>query len=299
MKEKKVVLVTGSSTGFGKLTVETLARAGYAVRATMRNVRGSNRAAAADLEGLAKAENLDLKVVELDILDSESVKAAVAQIVSESGRIDVLVNNAGVAYAGLTEAFSEEQVLKQFDTNVLSMIRLNKAVLPHMRKKSSGLVINVTSVIARIVFPFYGLYCASKFAMEAISESLRYELAGLGVDSVILEPSAYPTPIYASTTSPADQEVVAEYGAIANLQNQIGEGFKAMFDGPNAPNPQDVADAVLRLIETPAGERPLRTLVGNDFGVNNINATAHAVQTGALQAFGLQETAQVKPLAKV
>lgn len=299
MSDQKTVLITGSSTGFGKLTALTLARTGYCVKASMRNTTTSNRAAAQELEATAKKEKLDLSVVELDVLDSRSVDKAVDHIISQKGKIDVLMNNAGAFYLGLTEAFTEKQMINQFNTNVFSMMRLNRAVLPHMRQKKSGLIISLSSVIGRMVVPFAGLYCATKFAVEALAESLRYELAPLGIDSVILEPSAYPTPIGSKTSTPEDQKVVAGYGATNSLQNKIPDAFNKIYTSAHPPEPQDIADAVLRLIKMPAGERPLRTVVGNDFGCKKINAASESVQKNVLRMFGLEALEHVKPLSKV
>lgn len=284
---KDVVLITGCSSGFGKLTAETLARKGYIVRASMRNSKTNNREAANELESIAKKEKLNLKVVDLDVLDSSSVKKAVDSIVADAGKIDVLINNAGAAFTGITEAFTEEQALKQFDTNFFSILRLNKAVLPSMRKNKKGLIISISSVAGRVVFPFFGLYCATKFALEAMTESLRYELADLGVDSIIVEPSAYPTPIINKSVLPEDKKITSEYGDIAQRQVHIQEAFDKMFASAHPPDPQEIADVILHLIETPFGKRPLRTIVGNDFGANKINSVVNAVQHDALHALGL------------
>jgi NADP-dependent 3-hydroxy acid dehydrogenase YdfG len=298
MKNDKIVLITGCSSGFGNLAAITIAQAGYPVYAGMREISGRNRQAAEKLENLAKKDNLSLHVIELDVTDPESAKAAVTKIESEAGRVDVLINNAGTLYSGVTEAFTEEQVRQQFETNVISVVRMNRAVLPGMRKRRRGLLMHVTSVIGRVVFPFDGIYCASKFAVEAIAESLRYELADLGVDSVILEPSAYPTPIGSKVFGPDDTKCATEYGAVNKHQDQLVSKLTSMFTSAAAPDPQEVADAMLNLIELPDGERPLRTIVGDDFEAMTVNAAAAAAQREVLKNLGLATLAQLKTTLK-
>src|ERR1700733_11881757 len=251
MTNDKIVLITGCSSGFGNLAAVTIARAGYPVYAGMRDIKGRNRQVAEKLENLAEREKFALHVVELDVTAADSVKAAATKIESEAGRVDVLINNAGTLYSGVTEAFTEEQVRQQFETNVIGVVRMNRAILPGMRQRRRGLLIHVTSVIGRVVFPFDGIYCASKFAVEAIAESLHYELAELGVDSIILEPSAYPTPIGTKVFGPDDTKCATEYGAVNKHQDQLVSKLTSMFSSETAPDPQEVADAMLKLIELP------------------------------------------------
>ena len=161
----KTVLITGASGGFGRDTAETLFRAGHTVYASMRGAQGKNRKAA---EALRK---LGIKTVELDVSDDASVKAGVKKVLAEAGKIDVLVNNAGIGSAGVTEAFTAEQAKVVFDTNVIGLLRVTRAVLPSMRRKRDGLIINIGSILGRVTFPFLGIYGASKFAVEAMTAS--------------------------------------------------------------------------------------------------------------------------------
>jgi NAD(P)-dependent dehydrogenase (short-subunit alcohol dehydrogenase family) len=287
MSTPQTVLVTGASTGFGRDTAETLARAGHRVYASMRDVGGRNRPHADALQRLATAEGLAITPTELDVTDADSVHRAVAAIVRAAGRIDVLVNNAGRASAGVSEAFTPEQALALFDVNVIGVLRTTRAVLPTMRRQGTGLVLNLGSVLGRVTFPFFGLYGASKFAIEALTDSYRYELAPLGIDVVLVQPSAYPTPMYANLLQPADQDRVVEYGATGEIPGVMFQRFGSLFDGPDAPNPHDVAEAVARLVALPKGERPARTVVGVSYGADRLNAATAPVQADVVRALGL------------
>src|SRR5258707_12418544 len=192
---EQTILVTGSTSGFGRLTVETLARQGYRVFAGMRAAAGKNAPAAEELRALAQREQLALHSVEIDITDDASVEQAIASVVGSTGRLDVVVNNAGVSYVGPLEAYTLKQVQQQFDTNVFCVLRVNRAALPHMRRQGSGLLLHIGSIAGRVALPFQGLYAATKFALEALTEAYRYELAPFGIDAAIIEPGTYPNPI--------------------------------------------------------------------------------------------------------
>jgi NAD(P)-dependent dehydrogenase (short-subunit alcohol dehydrogenase family) len=254
----QTILVTGSNSGFGRLTVETLARQGYSVFAGMRAVAGRNAPAAAELRALADREQLAVQIVEIDVTNDASVEQAITSIVGITGRLDVVVNNAGVAYAGPLEAYTPEQVHQQFETNVFSVLRVNRAALPHMRKQGSGLLLQIGSLAGRVALPFQGLYGATKFALEGLTESYRDELAPFGIDAAIIEPGTYPTPIGTRRQDAADTARVAIYRAGM-------EAFMTPFFAENRsatpPDPQEVADAVARVIALPAGKRPLHTVV--------------------------------------
>jgi NAD(P)-dependent dehydrogenase (short-subunit alcohol dehydrogenase family) len=283
------ILVTGSNSGFGRLTVETLAQDGHTVFASMRNVKGKNANAAKELQTWAQKEGVALYVVELDVTDDTSMTQAVKQVIDTAGRIDVVVNNAGVAYAGVTEGFTLEQAKAQFEVNVFGPLRVNKAVLPHMRKQGSGLLIHISSTIGRLTMPFMGLYCASKFAVEAFAESYYHELQPLGIDAIIVEPGAFPTELGAKIGLPADEQILNAYGELANAPQKMSESLEKLFSGPDAPNPQGVADAVKRLIDMSQGERPLRTVVDPLTGqfTEAVNEVSARSQPGLLQSFGV------------
>jgi len=255
---EQIILVTGSTSGFGRLMVETLARQGYIVFAGMRAAAGKNAPAAEELRALAQRERLALQIVEIDVTDDASVERAIAVIIETAGRLDVVVNNAGVAYSGPLEAFTLEQVRQQFETNVFSVLRVNRAVLPQMREQGSGLLLQIGSIVGRLGMPYLGLYGATKFALEGLTESYRSELAPFGIDAAILEPGTFPTSISANRQVAADAERLALYQA---AMNAFTAPFYAENRSATPPDPQEVAEAVARVIAQPAGERPLRTVV--------------------------------------
>lgn len=290
MKSGAVVLVTGTSSGFGRLIAETLARRGYQVFATMRNVKGRNATPAREIAELAKRESLWLQTLELDVTDDVSVESAVSKAVLQCGRLDVLVNNAGFGIVGLAETVTMAQAQRQFDTNFFGVLRMNRAVLPVMKRQRSGLLLHVSSGAGRLVIPGMGLYCASKFALEALAETYRYELASQGIDSVVIEPGAYATPIMEKLERGEDPSRKSGYGDMA----EIPEKMQAKIASSRA-NPQEIADTVLQIIETPAGQRQLRYRVGpGGPGVQKINALTDEVQVQLLEAFGVTELAKFK-----
>lgn len=288
MNTNQTVLITGSNTGFGRLTAETLAKAGYTVFASMRGVNGKNAAQAQEIANWAKENQANLHVVELDVTDENSVNQAVASILEKVGKIDVLVNNAGFGIAGLQEAYTIEQAQQVFDVNVFGVLRANRAVLPSMRKNKSGLIISISSGLGRIVLPFTGIYAASKFALEALSENLHYEMLQFGIDSVIIEPGAYGTDFGKNMMPPADTERLEDFGEFAEAPMKMFAQLFAGMQSDQAPNPQDIADIVKSLIEMPQGKRPLRTTSGGDVaGANAINQVSEQVQQGLLKALGM------------
>jgi NAD(P)-dependent dehydrogenase (short-subunit alcohol dehydrogenase family) len=279
----QVVLITGASSGFGQLIAQTLARKNFHVFATMRNVKGKNAAAAREFQELARRESLTLQVVELDVTDDDSVERAVGEVAAKAGHIDVLVNNAGFGITDLVETVPMPQAQRQFDVNVYGILRMNRAVLPHMTRQKSGLLLHVSSGAGRVVIPGMGLYCASKFAMEALAETYRYELAPQGIDSVVIQPGAYATSIIEKLEEGEDPGRKEGYGETAKIPGMILEKLR----GARA-NPQEVADAVLRIIETPAGTRALRYRIGPGAGgVEAINEVCAQVQIQLLESFGI------------
>jgi len=287
----KTILITGASTGFGRDTAQTLARAGHMVFASMRDIAGRNRPHAEALRALG------LNVVELDVTDDASVEAAVAAVLAKAGRIDVLINNAGVAAAGVSEAFTPDQLRDLFEVNVVGLQRTLRAALPALRRQGDGLVINVGSILGRVTFPFFGLYGASKFAVEALTDSYRYELSQLGVDVVLVQPSAYPTNMYASVMQPADADRAGGYGDVGGIPGKMFETFMGMFKGENAPNPHDVAEAIVKLVGQPKGSRPARVVVGQPFGADVVNQQTAPVQAQVVEGLGLGHLAALPGVA--
>jgi NAD(P)-dependent dehydrogenase (short-subunit alcohol dehydrogenase family) len=283
----KTVLITGASTGFGRDTAETLARAGHTVFASMRDPQAKNREHA---ETLRKQ---GIEVVELDVSSDASVDRAVKEVLARTGRIDVLINNAGIASAGVTEAFTPDQVKIVFNTNVVGLLRTTRAVLPAMRGQGDGLIINIGSILGRVTFPFFGIYGASKFAVEALTDSLRYEVSQLGIDVALVQPSAYPTSMYANVQQPADADRAAAYGAVGEIPGAILKRLMTTFQAADAPNPHDVAEVIAKLVVQPKGSRPARTVVGVTFGSDTVNEQTATVQAHVVEALGLGYLAKV------
>ncbi|MET3981824.1 NAD(P)-dependent dehydrogenase (short-subunit alcohol dehydrogenase family) [Mucilaginibacter sp. UYP25] len=252
----KTIFITGTSTGFGKLTAITLANAGHTVIAGMRGTNGKNQAIAQELSALPNIE-----VVEVDITDDESVQTAFKYAFTKYSHIDVLVNNAAVAGYGVLEAYSINQIKQMFEVNFFGTLRTIFAVLPGMRTAKNGLIINITSGASGHTLPFMIPYLASKFGVESITEGLQDELAQYNIENVSIQPGVYPTEMNtgAKTGVNADRtDVIAEYGEIAvqKFEAMGSSLFSKMAEFKM--DPQTIADGILKLIEMEKGSRPLR-----------------------------------------
>jgi len=283
--DKKVILITGTNSGFGWLTANSVAALGHKVYATMRDIDGKN---ADKAKALALRENIT--VLDVSLTDEASVKAAIETIIDKEGTIDVLINNAGSAIFGVTESATPEDIQRLFDVNVIAPWRLMKLALPFMRKQSEGLIINVTSGYGRFSVPFLGVYASSKFALEGLSEGLHYEVRPLGVDVAIIQPGAFPTEMSQKIQFGSDQSVNDEYSVIAEIPAKMSDATSKMFEA-SKPDPQLVADAVVKLINLPKGQRPLRTVVDPTTGkfVEALNNVAESEHAKVLTSFGMQE----------
>lgn len=281
----KRVLMTGASSGFGKGAAIELAKRGHTVFATMRGVDGKNREAAQALRDARNKDDLALHVLELDVTSDASAQQAVAQIIEQANGIDVLVNNAGIGVMGIQETVTTEQAQQLFDVNVLGILRMNRAVLPHMRQQGNGLIIYLSSVLGRIILPFGGLYTASKFAVEALAEAASYELKPLGIDTLIIQPGAYGTSFNANVLMGNDAERLETYGLVKENMEKFFAGFSALEPG----DPQEVVDAIVGAVENMGTEQALRQPVGADMKqpVETLNQAAQAVQQQLLAAFGM------------
>ena len=272
------ILITGTSSGFGQLTALSLARRGHRVLATMRNP---------DAERTAPLKGIE--VLELDVTSDASVDAAVAAALRSMGHLDVVINNAGQARVGLSETITAAQLSALFDVNVIGMQRVNRAVLPSMRERRSGLLVHVSSGLGRWLFPVVGLYAATKWAVEALAESYRYDLKACGIDVSLVQPGAYPTEFGSDHPFGAEQQRAEGYGALAGALDAFVQRINTANAAPGAPNPQEVADAIVKLVETPAGQRPARVRVdasGEPFTAQ-LNDVHAAVQRQLLQAMGM------------
>lgn len=253
---KKIILITGTSTGFGKLMTITLSKEGHTVIAGMRGTTGKNAEVAKELAALS-----DVDVVELDITSEESVNEAVQKVLEKYGKIDVLVNNAGVAGFGLVEGYSIDQVKNMFDVNFYGVLRTYQAVLPSMRREKNGLIINLSTGASGFTLPFMIPYMASKFAVETLVEGIQSELKDYNIENVTIQSGVYPTEMNTGAKAGilADKlEIVAAYGEAATEKfNAMGSAlFGNMADFKM--DPQTIADGVLELVNMENGTRPLR-----------------------------------------
>jgi NAD(P)-dependent dehydrogenase (short-subunit alcohol dehydrogenase family) len=257
----KIILVTGASSGFGRLTAEALARAGHTVYASMRNTTGRNAAIVAQMAHFAASHGADLRTVELDVQSQPSVVAAVAHIIEACGRIDVLVHNAGHMAFGPAEAFTPEQFGQLYDINVLSTQRVNRAVLPHMRSRGEGLLVWVSSSSsAGGTPPYLAPYFAAKAAMDALAVQYARETALWGIETSIIVPGAFTsgTNHFAHAGAPADQARAADYeaGPYAGVGERIQRAFGEIV--PPDADAGTVAEAIVKVVDTPFGQRPFR-----------------------------------------
>jgi NAD(P)-dependent dehydrogenase (short-subunit alcohol dehydrogenase family) len=248
---EKVALVTGSSSGIGYETALALARENYYTFATMRNI-----GKAGQIQEIVKKENLNLKVIELDVDKEESIKSAVKKILEEKDRIDILVNNAGYGLFGCIEDVSMNELKAQFQTNFFGLVTLIQEVAPIMRKQGSGIIVNVSSVAGRIGFPGTPAYISSKFALEGLSECMRYEMSPFGIKTIIIEPGVIQTNFF-SSMKVTEGKPNSPYKEITE---KVINGVKMMAEmgTPSA----EVAKTILKAIQT---DEPLpRYVVGSD-----------------------------------
>ena len=249
---EKVAVVTGTSSGIGFETSLALAREGYFTYATMRDTTKSDK-----IKEITQKENLKINILELDVDDEKSVKSAIAHILDQKQRIDVLVNNAGWGLWGCVEDVSVDEFKEQFETNFFSIIRLIQEVAPTMRKQGSGTIVNVSSVVGRIGFPASPAYISSKFALEGLSESLRFELAPFGVDVIIIEPGVIKTNFMKNMKMAKKSELDTVY---KDITTKVVSGVKMMAEMGTPP--KEVANTIVKAIKD---KNPLpRYIVGND-----------------------------------
>jgi NAD(P)-dependent dehydrogenase (short-subunit alcohol dehydrogenase family) len=240
-KDSKIAVVTGASSGFGLRTSIELAKGGFTVIATMRNVHNQGR-----LKEEAEQAGvwMNMETMKLDVTHHEGVEQVVQQIITKYGRIDVLVNNAGFAVGGMVEELPMELWRQQMETNFFGLVAVTKAVLPSMRKRRSGMIINVSSVSGRSGFPGYGPYAASKFAVEGFSESLRLEMLPFGVHVVLIEPGAYKTEIWrkgmGAILAPPDSPYAGTMKTVMKYSKQMAE---------TASDPIEVARVIARVAQ--------------------------------------------------
>lgn len=286
-----IILITGAGSDIGKLSAQALALAGHTVYATMRDIEGRNQHRAAEARDWARAHGADLRPLELDVLSQASCDAAVAAIVADQGRLDVVVQNAGHLVVGPAEAFTAEEVMHVLDTNFLGAQRVLRAALPYLRAQESGLLLWVSSSTAKGGFPpFLGPYGAAKAAMDSLAVSLSYEVARFGIETAIMVPGAFTrgTEHFSSAGKPGDADRAAAYARYQGVLDQVGERLDALT--PPETDPQAVAHELVRIVGLPRGQRPFRTVV--DFvgdGAREVLEVAEAVRVDFARRIGIAD----------
>jgi NAD(P)-dependent dehydrogenase (short-subunit alcohol dehydrogenase family) len=288
---KEIIVVTGASSGFGLMTARALAHAGHIVYASMRETAGRNAPQVAEIRTYAAEHSIDLRAIELDVASQTSVDAAIAKIVADNGRLDVVVHNAGHMSYGPAEAFTPEQFAQLYDVNVLSTQRVNRAALPQLRKQGKGLVVWISSSSVRGGTPPYlAPYFAAKAGMDSLAVSYAGELARWGIETSIIVPGAFTkgTNHFAHAGAPADKARAEVYanGPTADFGDVAFKGL-AMLE-PEDADPQAVAEAVVRVVDTPFGKRPFRVHIDpSEDGAEIVNGVADRVRAELLRRIGL------------
>ncbi len=285
------ILVTGANGEFGKLTVNKLLDDGHTVVASIRDPEGRNKLAATDLKAAGAY------IINIDVTDDNSVVKGMNTAIELCDGLDVVVNNAGIGAFGIQETFTDKDWKKLFDVNVFGVQRVNRAVLPHMRDKKSGLLIHISSLIGRMILPFWGPYSASKWALEAMAENYRIELSKYGIDSCIIEPGPYPTTFFEGLMKPGDVSRNNSYGDFPQEAQAFFADFNDILNSNTEQKPQDVADAIARLINTPAGERNLRTVVdkmGMGEHIKKYNHQHEEFTSEVFNAFGIEKMLKIQ-----
>ncbi len=279
---QKVVLISGTSSGFGADTAQDLAAAGHIVYAGMRGIDGHNAEAAQRARARAQENSGDLRPIELDVVDQDSVEACVAEVIARSGRVDVLVHNAGHMVLGPAEAFTPEQLAETYDINVVSTQRLNRAVLPYMRAQRDGLLVWVGSSSTRGGTPPYlAPYFAAKAGEDALAVSYSVELSRFGIESTIIVPGSFTTGTnhFAHAGAPQDTNTEQAYETeYAGLMDQVNTKLADL--APDDADPTEIGRAIARVVDTPKGQRPFRVHIdpAND-GAETVNAVADRIRT--------------------
>ncbi len=290
---RQVIVVTGASSGFGAMAVRELAKAGHTVYAGMRATKGRNAPAVAAAADFSRKHDVDLRSVELDVVSDASVDASIGTIIADTGRLDVVIHNAGHMSFGPAEAFTPEQFAELYDINVLSTQRVNRAALPHLRKQGKGLVVWISSSSTRGgTPPFLSPYFAAKAAMDSLAVSYSTELSRWGVETSIVVPGAFTkgTNHFAHAGSPCDTAIAAEYteGPYKGVPEQALKGLAALE--PTDADPASVAVEIVRIVNMPFGTRPFRIHIDpSQDGAEVVAAVADRVRVEMYRNIGLED----------
>lgn len=290
---KNIIVITGASSGFGLMSARALAHAGHTVYAGMRETAGRNADRVADMQRYAQEQGVDLRAIEMDVASQPSVDAAIAQIVAEHQRLDVVIHNAGHMSYGPAEAFLPEQFAQLYDTNVLSTQRVNRAALPQLRKQGRGLVVWVSSSSVRGGTPPYlAPYFAAKAGMDSLAVSYAGELARWGIETSIVVPGAFTkgTNHFAHAGVPADEAVARIYaeGPTSDFSEVAFKGLASLE--PADADPEAVARAIVEVVDKPFGKRPFRVHIDpSEDGAEIVNGVADRVRAELLRRIGLDD----------
>lgn len=290
---KNVIVITGASSGFGALMGRALALAGHTVYASMRDTLGHNAPQVEAAKQFAAQNNVDLRTIELDVASQHSADAAIAKIIAESGRLDVVIHNAGHMVFGPAEAFTPQQLAELYDVNVLSTQRVNRAALPQLRKQKQGLVIWISSSSAAGGTPPYlAPYFAAKAAMDSLAVVYARELTRWGIETSIVVPGAFTggTNHFAHSGRPADTARAAEYdaGPYKNFAEEVMKGFASIV--PADADVAAVGEAVVKIVDAPFGTRPFREHVDpTQDGAEVVNMVGDRVRAEMLRRIGLED----------
>ena len=291
--DKQIVVVTGASSGFGEMTAYALADAGHIVYATMRGLEGHNAKKAAKAKAYSEKHHVDLRTVEIDVVDDTSVTTGIGRIFDEAGKLDVIVHNAGHMSFGPAEAFTPQQMAELYDVNVLSTQRLMRAALPRMRSQKSGLIVWVSSTSTRGgTPPFLSPYFAAKAGMDSLAVSYAPELARWGIETSIMVPGAFTggTNHFAHAGTPDDQDVADAYlkGPYADVPDKSLDGLKMLE--PDDADPSAVARGIVEIVNAPFGTRPFRVHVDPSHdGAEIVNGVADRVREEMYRRIGLED----------
>ena len=272
----QVVLITGCSTGIGRATAERLGKAGHKVYATARR-----------LDSIADLEGRGCRTLALDVTDDDSMRAAVAAVEEAEGRIDALVNNAGYSQSGAVESIEIDDVRRQFETNVFGLLRMCQLVLPGMRARRSGRILNMSSMGGKLTFPGGGVYHSTKYAVEALSDALRFEVAGFGVEVVLIEPGLIRTD-FAETAVGAMLDSAGADGPYAGFNAAVGAATARRLQGTHVEARRRPRDRGARGPEGDRGQAPAHALPGHRVGPRDDGTERRAARPPLGQGRGNQ-----------